>query len=252
MNKKENALLDKVAIISGGSRGIGKAIVKEFAANGAKVAFNYAKSDKNANALKEEIISAGGEALSFKCDINDFDGIKKMVEEVKEQLGGLDIVVNNAGILKDKALMFMEKEDWDDVIGTNLTGAYNLTRAAIVTLLKQKQGKIINITSVAGKAGQPRQVNYSASKAGMIGMTKALAKEVGPYDVRVNAIAPGYTETDMVEGIKEDKKNELLENIPLGRFGMPEEVAKIAVFLASDESRYITGQVISIDGGLYM
>ena len=245
-------LQDKVAIISGGSRGIGRAIVKEFSAQGAKVAFSYKSNDNKARELEEEIKKMGGEVLVFKNDVSSFDDMKKMIEEVKEKFGGLDIVVNNAGILKDKALMLMEEADWHDVINTNLNGTFNLTRAAIVTLLKQKSGNVINITSVAGKVGLARQTNYSASKAGIIGFTKALAKEVGPYGVRVNSIAPGYTETDMVDGIKDEVKDELKELIPLGRFGEAEEVAKIALFLASDESAYIAGEVITVDGGLSM
>ena len=245
-------LSGKVAIVTGGARGIGKAIVERFAAEGAYVAFNYLASEDKAVALKEKIEANGGKALIFKCDVKNYGEMRKMVDEVKERFGRLDIIVNNAGILKDKALMLMEKEDWTEVIDTNLSGAFNLARAAIVTLMKQKSGNIINITSVAGVVGMPRQVNYSASKAGLIGLTKSLAKEVGPYNVRVNAIAPGYTDTDMVSGIKEDTKTGILDKIPLGRFGRAEEVAKCALFLASDESSYITGQVITVDGGLVM
>ncbi|MCK5450746.1 MAG: 3-oxoacyl-[acyl-carrier-protein] reductase [Candidatus Omnitrophica bacterium] len=243
-------LSNKVAIITGGTRGIGKAIATEFAAQGADIVFSYLRNEDKAKEFEKEIKKAGRRVLSFKQDVQDFDAVKKMIEEVKAQFGRLDIVVNNAGILRDKALMFMKKEDWDDVISTNLTGAFNFTRAAIVTLLKQKSGNIINLTSVAGIKGIARQVNYSASKAGLIGFTKALAREVGPYNVRVNAIAPGYTETDMVTGIKEKHKEEILKGIPLARFGKAEEVAKTAVFLASEESRYITGEIITIDGGL--
>ena len=245
-------LKDKVSIITGGARGIGKAIVKEFAAEGAKVVFNYLKSEDKAKALKEEIEAGGGEAMIFKADVKNLESMKKMLEETVDHFGRLDIVVNNAGILKDKALMLMDNDDWNDVISTNLSGTYNLTRAAIVTLLKQKSGNIINMTSVAGITGISRQVNYSASKAGVIGFTKALAKEVGPYNIRVNAIAPGYTETDMIDGIKDENKAKIKEYIPLNRFGDPEEIAKLALFLASDNSNYITGQVITIDGGLSM
>ncbi len=245
-------LSNKVAIVTGGSRGIGRAIVEAFAAEGASVAFNYLKSEDKAVALKEQIETQGGKTLIFKRDVKNLDAMKKMVEGVKKEFGRLDVIVNNAGILKDKALMLMEEDDWGDVISTNLSGTFNLARAAIVTFLKQKAGNVINITSVAGITGMARQTNYSASKAGVIGLTKALAKEVGPYNVRVNAIAPGYTDTDMVQGLKDDFKKKVLEMIPLGRFGKAEEVAKAAVFLASDESKYITGQVITIDGGLSM
>lgn len=245
-------LSNKVAIITGGSRGIGKAIVHEFSKEGANVAFNYLKSENKAKKLKKDIELSGREALIVKGDVNDFEAMKKLTSEVKEKFGKIDIIVNNAGMLRDKALMFMEKEDWESVISTNLTGTFNLTRAAIVTLLKEKGGNIINITSIAGLTGMPRQTNYSASKAGIIGFTKALAKEVGPYNIRVNAIAPGFTETDMVKDMKKEYKEEIMKRIPMGRFGRVEEIAKLAVFLASDESKYITGEIISIDGGLVM
>ena len=245
-------LKDKVAIVTGGSRGIGKAIVTEFARQGANVAFNFLKSEDKALSLKKEIEKSGRKALTFRQDVKDYDAIKVMVEGVKSQLGRLDIIVNNAGILRDKALMLMEEQDWEDVIATNLSGAFNLVRAAIVTFMKQKSGNIINLTSVAGIKGMPRQVNYSASKAGIIGLTKALAREVGPYNVRVNAIAPGYIDTDMVQDLKDDYKTKLLKGIPLQRFGKADEVARVAAFLASDSAKYITGQVLTIDGGLAM
>jgi len=245
-------LKDRVAIVTGGSRGIGCAIVREFARQGASVAFNFVKSEDKALKLKKEIEAAGGKALTFRQDVKDYGAIKVMVEGVRSHFGRLDIIVNNAGILRDKALMLMEEQDWEDVIATNLSGAFNLVRAAIVTFMKQKSGNIINMTSVAGTKGMPRQVNYSASKAGLIGLTKALAKEVGAYNVRVNAIAPGFIDTDMVKDLKEAHKAELLKIIPLKRFGKGEEVAKVAAFLASDNAKYITGQVITIDGGLAM
>lgn len=243
-------LKDRVAIVSGGSRGIGRAIVLELACEGADVVFNYLKSKDLAEGVKKEVESKSKEALIFQADVKDLEAMKRMVAEAKKHFGRLDIIVNNAGILRDKALMFMEAEDWEEVISTNLSGAFNLVRAAIVTLMKEKRGNIINITSVAGIKGTPRQANYSASKAGLIGLTKSLAKEVAAYNIRVNAVAPGYVETDMLDGLKEDYKKELLNNIPLGRFGTSEEVAKLVAFLASDKSNYITGQVISVDGGL--
>jgi 3-oxoacyl-[acyl-carrier protein] reductase len=245
-------LQGKIAIVTGGSRGIGEAIVRAFAAEGALVAFNYLKSREKAAKLESEIIDNGGKAYIVEGDVKDYDTMRKFVEEVKKKFRGLDIIVNNAGILRDKALMLMAAEDWNEVISTNLSGTFNLTRAAIVTLMKQKSGIVINITSVAGITGIPRQVNYSASKAGIIGLTKALAKEVGPYNIRVNAIAPGFTKTDMVKDLKEETVEASIKNIPLGRFGTPEEVAQAAVFLASDKSEYITGQVLTIDGGLTM
>jgi 3-oxoacyl-[acyl-carrier protein] reductase len=245
-------LSNKSAIVTGGSRGIGRAIALELAEEGANVAFNFLKSEDKALELKKEIEKKGRKALTFRQDVKDYEAIKIMVEGAKSHFGGLDIIVNNAGILRDKALVLMEEQDWEDVISTNLSGAFNLVRAAIVTFMEQKSGNIINITSVAGIKGMPKQVNYSAAKAGMIGLTKALAREVGPYHVRVNAIAPGYIDTDMVKGIKDERKAELLKVIPLKRFGKAEEVAKVAAFIASDKAKYITGQVITIDGGLAM
>ena len=243
-------LKDKVAIVTGGSRGIGKAIVLELASQGANVAFNYLKSKDLAEEVKKEVESKGRKALVFKADVKDLASMKDMVEKVKDTLGKIDIVVNNAGILKDKALMLMEQSDWEDVISTNLSGAFNLVRAAIVSFMKQKSGIVINITSTSGVTGNPRQTNYSASKAGLIGLTKSLAKEVGQYGVRVNAIAPGFIDTDMVKNLKDDYKESLLKKIPLKRFGESKEVAKAVSFLASENARYITGQVILVDGGL--
>ncbi len=245
-------LKDKVAIVTGGSRGIGRAIVSEFASQGANVAFTFLKSEDKALELKKEIEGKGGKVLVFRNDIKDYGATRIMVEGVKSQFGRLDIIVNNAGILRDKALILMEEVDWEDVLSTNLSGAFNLIKAAIVTFMKQRSGNIINVTSVAGIKGMARQVNYSASKAGMIGLTKSLAKEVGSYNIRVNAIAPGYIDTDMIKDFKEEYKKDLLKRVPLNRFGKAEEVAKVATFLASDESQYITGQVITIDGGLAM
>lgn len=243
-------LKDKVALVTGASRGIGRAIALEFAKEGAKIAFTFAKNKELADSLVQEIEATGGKALAYQMDTRDFEAAKALIPKVKESFGGLDILVNNAGITKDKALMLMEREDWQEVIDTNLGGVFNLTRSAIVTFMKQKSGNIINISSASGIIGLPRQVNYSASKAGIIGFTKALAKEVAGFNIRVNALAPGFIDTDMVSALKDDFKNEVLKHIPLARFGKAEEVAKSAVFLASNESQYITGQVIVVDGGL--
>ncbi|MFH1878560.1 MAG: 3-oxoacyl-[acyl-carrier-protein] reductase [Candidatus Omnitrophota bacterium] len=245
-------LAGRSAIVTGASRGIGKAIAMRFAQNGADIAFNYLRSKDEAVELKENIENMGRRALMFNRDISDHDGIRAMVEDVKKHFGRLDIIVNNAGIVRDKALMLMEKKDWDDVIDTNLSGVFNLARASIVTFMKQKHGNILNITSVAGITGMPRQVNYSSGKAGIIGFTKSLAKEVASYNIRVNALAPGFIETDMTGGIKDKLRQEYLGAIPLGRFGAIDEVAETALFLVSDKSSYITGQVITVDGGLTM
>ena len=243
-------LKNKVAIVSGGSRGIGRAIALELANEGANVAFNYLKSKDHALKVKKEIESKGRKALVFQSDVKDLEATKKMVEETREKLGGLDIVVNNAGILRDKALMMMGPEDWGDVIATNLSGAFNLVKAAIVGFMKEKRGNIVNITSVAGIRGAARQVNYASSKAGLIGLTKSLAREVAAYNIRVNAVAPGFIDTDMVSGFKEEYKKGLIAKIPQSRFGTSQEVAKVVTFLASENSSYITGQVIPVDGGL--
>ncbi|MFA6142333.1 MAG: 3-oxoacyl-[acyl-carrier-protein] reductase [Candidatus Omnitrophota bacterium] len=241
-------LSGKVAIVTGGARGIGRAIVLELIRNGARVAFTYLKSGEAAAALLDEIKEMKGEAAAIKSDSRDYNQAKSVIEEVLNKFGKLDILINNAGIIKDKALMLMDPLEWKDVIDTNLTGYFNMAKACIVTMMKQKSGNIVNISSVAGVVGTPRQVNYSSAKAGIIGLTKSLAKEVASYNVRVNAVAPGYIETDMTKDLKQ--KDSLVKLIPSSRLGKPEEVAKVVRFLASENSRYITGQVIRVDGGL--
>ncbi|MBU1727483.1 MAG: 3-oxoacyl-[acyl-carrier-protein] reductase [Candidatus Omnitrophica bacterium] len=243
-------LKNKVAIVSGGTRGIGRGICLMLAQEGADVAFTYLKSVDEAASLKKEIEKSGVKALALQVDVRDFDKTKEAVENVKTTLGGLDIIVNNAGITRDKALMMMSKEDWQDVIDTNLTGTFNLSRNAIVAFLKQKSGNIVNITSVSGVIGLARQTNYASSKAGIIGFTKSLAREVSPYGIRVNAVAPGFIETDMVSDLKPEYKGQLIKNIPLERFGKVEDVTGVVKFLLSEASSFITGQVMIIDGGL--
>jgi 3-oxoacyl-[acyl-carrier protein] reductase len=241
-------LKDKVAIVTGGTRGIGRAIVFELIYQGAKVVFTYLKSDEAAGIVLDEIKELKGQAEAIKQDVRDLEAATKVAQETIEKFGRIDILINNAGITKDKALMMMAEEDWDEVIKTNLTGYFNMARACIVSMLKQKSGNIVNISSVSGVVGRARQVNYSASKAGIIGLTKSLAKEVAGYGIRVNAIAPGFIETDMVSELK--NKEDLVKTIPLSRFGKPEEIAKTVSFLVSDRAGYITGQLIKIDGGL--
>jgi 3-oxoacyl-[acyl-carrier protein] reductase len=241
---------DKVAIVTGGTRGIGRSIVLMLAQEGADVAFTYLKSSAEATRLLDEINGLGRRGLGLQMDVRDFDKASELVERTKQELGSLDILVNNAGITKDKALMMMSKEEWLDVVDTNLTGVFNLTRNCIVTFLKQKKGNIVNIASVSGITGISRQTNYSASKAGIIGFTRALAREVAPYNIRVNALAPGFIETDMVRGLKDEHRIELAKRIPLGRFGTADQIADAVKFLLSDAASFITGQVIIIDGGL--
>ncbi|MFH1622884.1 MAG: 3-oxoacyl-[acyl-carrier-protein] reductase [Candidatus Omnitrophota bacterium] len=245
-------LKNKVAIVTGGTRGIGRAIVLALVKEGVKVAFNYVKSDKESRELLKEVDSLGSEALSHKFDVRNFNSAKEFVEKVREYFGSLDILINNAGILKDRALMMMDESDWHDVIDTNLTGYYNLARVCIVGFMKQKSGNIVNIASSAGISGTARQTNYSASKAGIIGFTKALAKEVAPYNIRVNAVAPGFIETDMVQLLKDDYKAKLKTLIPKGEFGKPQDIANTVLFLLSDASGYITGQVLRVDGGMIL
>jgi 3-oxoacyl-[acyl-carrier protein] reductase len=247
----DDSLKSKVAIVTGATRGIGRAIALELAGHGVNVAFNYLQSVDAAKALEVELKKLGAPGLAVRCDVRDLDASKGFVEQVKERFERLDILVNNAGVTRDKAFMMMDRADWLEVIDTNLNGYFNMARSVIVTFLKQKSGNIVNISSVSGVSGIARQVNYSASKAGIIGMTKALAKEVAGYGIRVNCVAPGFIETDMVKDLKPELKEKFLGQIPLGHFGAPEDVAKTVGFLLSERSQYITGQVIKVDGGLH-
>jgi len=239
-----------VAIVTGGTRGIGRSIVLALCGAGADCAFTYSSNRDAAESLSEETHRLGRKALPIQLDVRDFEGARTLVDTVKTAFGRIDILVNNAGVTKDKSLMSMSQEDWSTVIDTNLTGVFNTTRACIITFLKQKSGNIVNISSVSGIHPLPGQVNYAAAKAGVIGFTKSLAKEVAPYNIRVNAVAPGFISTEMTEELGEKTREKYMKMIPLQRFGTPEEVSKVVLFLLSDDSQYITGQTIQLDGGL--
>jgi len=243
-------LKDKVAVVTGGTRGIGRSIVIALAEQGADSVFTYLKNDDLARSLVDEVAGFGRRSLPVQMDVRDYEAAKTLVEKVKAEFGAIDILVNNAGLTRDKSFMMMTKEDWDDVIDTDLTGVFNVTRASIITFLKQKYGNIVNVSSMSGIYPFPGQVNYAAAKAGVIGFTKSLAKEVAPYNVRVNAVAPGFIETDMTGTLPEKYKEKLCGIIPVGRFGAVDEVARVVVFLGSDLSSYITGHIFQIGGGL--
>ncbi|EGT3606177.1 3-oxoacyl-[acyl-carrier-protein] reductase [Clostridium perfringens] len=245
-------LKDKVAIVTGGTRGIGRAIALKLADHGANIVINYRNSDKEAEELKAILEEKGVKVLAVKCDISNFEDSKNLMDKCKEVFGKIDILVNNAGITKDTLIMRMKEEDFDNVIDVNLKGTFNCAKHASAIMLKQRFGKIINMTSVVGIAGNAGQVNYAASKAGVIGLTKSLAKELGSRGITVNAIAPGFINTDMTASLSEKVKEEASKNIPLKRLGDPEDVANLVGFLASDAANYITGQVINVDGGMVM
>jgi 3-oxoacyl-[acyl-carrier protein] reductase len=236
---------NKVAIVTGGSRGIGRAIVRTLAREGARVAFTYAQN----KTLADE--TANGETIiGLQADVADFERAKALVDEVKTRFGQIDILVTNAGITRDKLLARMSEKDWDDVMDTNLKGMFNISKHVAAVMLRQRSGTILNVTSISGIVGMPGQTNYAASKAGMIGFTKALAKEMSKANVTVNAIALGFVETDMTSVLNPEYKERILAQSPLGRVGKPDEIAEVALFMLSSKAGYITGQVLQVDGGL--
>lgn len=245
-------LSGKVALITGASRGIGKAIAIYLAHLGARVAVNYASREEEARNVVETICENGGHAILVQGDVSNSSDVKAMVDRVVEEWGTIDVLVNNAGINRDTLLIRMKEEDWDKVINTNLKGVYNCTQAVSGIMMKKRYGKIINISSVVGVAGNAGQANYAAAKAGIIGFSKSVAKELASRNIQVNVIAPGFIETDMTSVLSDSVKQNILSQIPVGRYGKPEEVAYIVGFLASDLSQYITGQVIHVDGGMIM
>ncbi len=236
---------DKIVIVTGGSRGIGKSIAENFQSTGAKVIVTY-KNSIDENYFNDKNIS------HFKCDVSVLSEVTALVDSIVKEHGKIDVLINNAGITKDGLLMRMSEQDWDTVIDTNLKGVFNFTKAVTRSMMGKRYGKIINITSVVGIIGNAGQANYVASKAGVIGFTKSIAKELASRNINVNAIAPGFIETEMTNNLNEDVKNTYMSSIPLKRFAKPEEIANAVMFLASDEASYITGQVLSIDGGLAM
>lgn len=243
-------LNDKVAIVTGAARGLGRAIAIELARAGAKIVVNYAGRIDKAEETVEMIRQNGGEAIAVQADVSLSADVERLVQTTFEQYGKIDILVNNAGIVRDTLLMRMKEEDWDAVINTNLKGVFLCTKAVSKSMMKQRSGVIINMSSVIGLTGNSGQANYAAAKAGIIGFTKSMAKELASRGIRVNAIAPGYISTDMTVKLPEEIKKQVIDSIPLGRTGVPEEIAQAVLFLVSDAGSYITGQTLCIDGGL--
>jgi len=244
--------MDKCALITGATRGIGKQIAITLAKQGYNIALNYRKENEELENTKKEIEEIGVQVIAVKGDVANFEDCENFVKQVIERFGQIDVLVNNAGITKDMLLMRMKKEDFEQVIDTNLVGTFNVTKNVVPYMMKARSGRIINISSVVGISGNAGQTNYSASKAGIIGFTKSLAKEIASRNILVNAVAPGFIETNMTDVLKDDVKQEIAKNIPLKRMGTAQDVANVVKFLASDDSSYITGQVINVDGGMLM
>lgn len=242
----------KSALITGASRGIGRAIALALSAQGAAVAVNYAGNEKAAQAVRDEIIANGGKVLIVKADVSNMDDVQRMFETVLKEFGTIDILVNNAGITRDTLLARMKEEDWQAVIHTNLTGVFNCTKIAAKLMMKKRAGKIVNMASVVGLTGNIGQSNYAAAKAGIIGFTKSIARELAARNVNVNAVAPGFIATDMTAVIPDKARENILHGIPFGRMGKTEDVANAVLFLTSEQSSYITGQVLNVDGGMVM
>jgi 3-oxoacyl-[acyl-carrier protein] reductase len=246
------SLENRVAIVTGGSRGIGRAVALELAARGASVVVNYNTSPDKAGEVVKEIETAGGKAAACQADVSDFESAGNLVKFAVETFGDLHILVNNAGITRDMVIMMMSEENWDAVINTNLKSTFNCSKAAVKHMLRKRYGRIINIASVAGQMGNPGQTNYSASKGGQIAFTKSLAREVAPRKITVNAIAPGFVETEILDAMPEGTLEAALKMVPLARTAQPEEIGYAVAFLASDQAGYITGQVLGVDGGMAM
>jgi 3-oxoacyl-[acyl-carrier protein] reductase len=249
---KMNRFEGKAAIVTGASRGIGREIALNLANEGAKVVVNYSGSKDKADEVVALIKNAGGEAFAVQADVSNPDSVKNMIDETIATFGSIDILVNNAGITRDNLLMRMKEDEWDDVININLKGVFLCTKGVTRQMMRQRAGKIVNVASIVGVSGNPGQANYVAAKAGVIGLTKTTAKELATRNINVNAVAPGFITTDMTETLSEDVQKQMLANIPLGKLGSPENVAKTVLFLLSDDAAYITGQTIHVDGGMVM
>ncbi|CVM86159.1 3-oxoacyl-[acyl-carrier-protein] reductase [Bacillus altitudinis] len=245
-------LTNKTAVVTGASRGIGRSIAIDLAKSGANVVVNYSGNEAKANEVVDEIKALGQQAFAFKADVSNAEEVQALMKQAVDTFGSIDILVNNAGITKDNLLMRMKENEWDDVININLKGVFNCTKAVTRQMMKQRSGRIINVASVVGVCGNPGQANYVAAKAGVIGLTKTTAKELASRHITVNAVAPGFISTDMTDKLDENVQTEMLKQIPLARFGAPEDISNVVVFLASEGAGYITGQTIQVDGGMVM